>query len=314
VSEHIRKKIADLRKFDKEIRPPFPRELMLEIVNYCNQKCRFCAIRKSTRKKKKADPGKFSEFMRDAFENGARIVGLHGGAEPFLHGGVEEYIAIAKKIGYEYVYLSTNGSMADGGRLSRCFANGLDSIKFSVNATTRDDYRRVHGVDSFERVLHHIGAGYEIREANDYKTYISVSVVCERTDGTAEKELKKLLKGRVDEVVEVPLMNQSGQITGVRAGGETLPCYMPFRRLNITVEGYLRACCSDYQNYLAAADLNEMPISEAFYGHVMTGLRKMHLSGSIKGTLCERCAFSSRTIPKPLNARLATVDPSFFRE
>lgn len=33
-------------------------------------------------------------------------------------------------------------------------------------------------------------------------------------------------------------------------------CPLTFNKLHITCEGYITACCADFQNYLAVADLN----------------------------------------------------------
>lgn len=308
----IENRINTMREFEQNIRPDFPKEVMVELVNYCNSKCKFCAITKSTRKKRKADVKNVTRLLGEAYQNGSRVVGLHGGAEPFLHEKLHEVILNAKDIGYEYVYLSTNGLAARPDRLQECFKAGLDSIKFSVNAVDRETYKKVHGVDTFDKVLENIKQGYDLREGGKFKTYMSISIVCRQFDGISKKLLFEKVQGKIDEVVEVPLLNQSGQMLDVVTVGENLPCYVPFRRINLTVEGYLRACCSDYQNYLAVADLAQVSLKEAFYGEIMTGLRKRHIGKDVSGSLCERCAIASTTVPGPLVPHLSEINPSFF--
>ena len=45
-----------------------------------------------------------------------------------------DYIAEAKRIGYSYVYLTSNGSLATPEKAKAALDAGLDSIKFSINA------------------------------------------------------------------------------------------------------------------------------------------------------------------------------------
>ena len=59
-------------------------------------------------------------------------------------------------------------------------------------------------------------------------------------------------------------------------------CMVPFNRLHVTCEGFLTACCVDYQNYLTVADLNLVSVKEAWSSKEFVELRKKHLSGNLK--------------------------------
>lgn len=49
--------------------------------------------------------------------------------------------------------MTTNGSLATPSVLSEIFEAGLDSIKFSINAGTAENYEKVHGATGFEKAL-----------------------------------------------------------------------------------------------------------------------------------------------------------------
>ncbi|MGB9593776.1 MAG: SPASM domain-containing protein [Anaerolineae bacterium] len=79
----------------------------------------------------------------------------------------------------------------------------------------------------------------------------------------------------------------------------TPPCPMLFNRVHITYEGYLNACCVDYQNYLAVADLNTLSLRDAWHSESFVELRRKHLAGAVEGTLCYNCLFNKDTPVEP---------------
>ena len=136
--------------------PPFPMEVLVEVANICNHSCVFCAYEKMTRKKGVIDKRIFESIMKQAFKLGARDAGLYGGSEPLACNELETHIETLKKIGYSYVYISTNGSIGDEKRFKRIIDAGVDPIKFSINGCDRSTYKLVHGRDHFYSVIKNI--------------------------------------------------------------------------------------------------------------------------------------------------------------
>ncbi len=71
-----------------------------------------------------------------------------------------------------------------------------------------------------------------------------------------------------------------------------LPCSMIFNCFHITYEGYLTACCVDEENLLFIADLNQVPLAEAWHSEKFVDLRQRHLCGNkqkIGNILCRNC-------------------------
>jgi hypothetical protein len=110
----------------------------------------------------------------------------------------------------------------------------------------------------------------------------------------------------VDEVYHVVAINQSGQMPDLPA--PDMPhkvCAYPFNQMHVSVEGYLRLCCCDYQNYLAVVDLNETPLDVAWNGEEFKNIRRRHLDKKIQGTLCFNCLYGVHRHCEPLNPKLA---------
>ncbi|MFN0042025.1 MAG: SPASM domain-containing protein, partial [Alphaproteobacteria bacterium] len=85
-----------------------------------------------------------------------------------------------------------------------------------------------------------------------------------------------------------------------------LPCYQLWSYLNVTVEGYLSACCSDYNNDLIVGNLHDAPLVDAWHSREFQALRQMHLDRRVEGTLCEGCILQQDRAFEPINAHLKT--------
>ena len=102
------------------------------------------------------DKGLFKRLVKEAYDCGAREIGLFTGAEPLTCKWLDEYIEYSVSLGYEYTYISTNGALGNPEKYKRLLDAGLNSIKFSVNAGNRSSYKRVHGRDDFEKIIENI--------------------------------------------------------------------------------------------------------------------------------------------------------------
>ena len=132
--------------------PPFPRELTIDINNRCNHKCYFCANTK-IEKFASLETDIIYDLMRQGVENGCTDLALQATGDPFMDKRLVQLVAKAKKLGYQYVYLNTNGALATPNKANAVADAGLDSIKFSISATNREDYKVVHGKDDFDKVI-----------------------------------------------------------------------------------------------------------------------------------------------------------------
>ena len=239
------------------------------------------------------------------YELGAREIGLHGGSEPLTCKKLEDHIAYCRDLGFEYIYFSTNAALADEKRIKRLIDAGTHSIKVSVNGGDRDTYHKVHGRDDFEKISRNIEFINEYRKTAPQKVYLAISFVEIPENRDSVPALKKRFAGIVDEIFHVVASNQSGQMLNLPVA-PYLPetCQIPFNQVNITREGYLRACCNDYQNMLAIEDLSKMSLADAWAGARFRNLRARHLEGSLAGTLCHNCIKGCSEPVRPLNPAL----------
>jgi MoaA/NifB/PqqE/SkfB family radical SAM enzyme len=275
-----------------------------------------------TRKIKRFDYVKLVDVIKESYECGAREIGFYTTGEPFVYKGIEDIIKKSKEIGYEYTYISTNGALATPSRAKKVIESGIDSIKFSINAFDKENYKLVHGQDDFESVLNNLKYISNYRKINKKSFRLFVSSVVTNITEKEIKSFKKLMKNLVDEVqfnavtVQGGYMNKAYDLLKVSKTGlkvldqnfnktkESEICMVPFNRLHVTCEGFLTACCVDYQNYLTVADLNLVSVKEAWSSKEFVELRKKHLSGNLKNTLCDNCWNNKCEKVSPINEKL----------
>lgn len=117
-----------------------PKNMLLEVTNICNDCCIFCANQKSTRKRGFIEKELAKKILKEAYELGTRDVGFYATGEPLVNKDLEEYIRYAKELGYKYTYITTNGALMDKERAKSIIDAGIDSVKFSINASNKKDY------------------------------------------------------------------------------------------------------------------------------------------------------------------------------
>lgn len=301
---HVGRRIVELSQSSvRTLKPPFPRQIQIETSNLCNHSCSFCAITGMTRKRGVIDRELFRRIATEAYQLGAREIGLFAGAEPLTCKALEEFVVHCREVGYEYQYISTNGSIGGFERLRRLVEAGLSSIKVSINGGTRESYRRVHGRDDFDKVLETLRQLSEYRAASGRSFYLGVSFVA-MPDTVAEfPQLERRISDWVDEVILSEANSQSGQVDGLPQVAFT-ECALPFNKLHVSLEGYVRACCNDYDNLLALDDAAGGLLA-AWHGARFAALRQRHIDDRLEGTLCGKCIRGHAGKAAPLNAGLA---------
>ncbi|MFH1772672.1 MAG: radical SAM protein [Candidatus Omnitrophota bacterium] len=299
--------------------PPFPREVFFDLNNACNSKCFFCSNHKVTQRDY-LDKELGFKLLKDFYDNGTREVAFYATGEPFLRDDLADFVEKARLIGYEYIFISSNGIIANRNRAKPVLDAGLNSIKFSINAGNRETYKKVHGVDAFDKVIENVKWFYNYREesALDYGIYVSM-VPSSLTQGQWPT-LYEILKPYVDEMDYRGCSNQGGNILennmtehidsrnllgSLKNNQYTGRCPDIFFRCTVTPQGYLSACVVDYQNFLVVADLNKVSVKEAWHNAKYLELRNRHINADLDGLTCFNCLNNKECCAEPLSEEFA---------
>ena len=288
--------------------------MFFDISNACNHTCVFCS---NTKISERANMPKELAFrlLDQCKANGTTDVGLYATGEPFVRKDLVEFVAYAKKIGIEYVFITTNAALATPERAKPVLDAGLDSVKFSVNAGTRETYKKIHGADDFDKVIEHIKWFRKYRDESGLRYGLYFSMVPTHLSEHEWPILQELLRPYVDDVNLRGCSNQGGNmyenndtekvdknnILGSMLPGQKIgKCPDPFFRCTITPQGFMTTCVVDYQNYLCVADLNETPMKEAWHNERFVKLRERHISGDLRGLICHNCLGNCNEPAEPL--------------
>lgn len=306
----LEKDIKNIQEFnfkDCIIEKYKPKKLMIEVTNNCNSKCIFCGNCNMTRKRSFVSEKIVKKALEQGIVMGIREVGFYTNGEPLLDKNIEKYIEYAKKNLYDYVYITTNGILANKNRVKALFDSGLDSIKFSINSIEKENYKNMHGVNCFEKVVENLRNTYYIKKSQYPNKKVYVSYVKTKMNNYKDDEIKHFFEEYCDGVLIQEVRNQGGLISNIEKlkinnheNIYNLPCFYPFNTVIVTCEGYVTACCMDFQNYLVYGNLNEKKLQDIWNNDLIQELRKKHLNGKIEDIICKNCIDNKFEQCKPL--------------
>lgn len=289
-------------KFEKQTAPSI---VTFEVTNACNYHCYFCAHDKMTRPIKFMDFNSGKKYLQDLYDSGIKELGFNECGEPVLHNDIAKFVFFAKKLGFNYIYITSNGSIPDDARYLSLLDAGIDSIKFSINASNNIDYAKIHKTSetTFNEVINRLNLLADYRNKNNLPTKIYAS--CVSDDPHTVDKLNTLL--HIDEVVPYKIGSQSRQVNPAHCNPTKKICNIPFSRSHITAEGFVNICCIDFQNFLAVGDLNKENFLSIWNGEVYNNVREKFLKNDYSGLLCHGCINSQYIKAAPLCLQFATL-------
>lgn len=304
-----------LKKFGKDnsenifkVNPKLPRSLNIEVTSACNHKCIFCCYHSDLMETKVPnrfmDENLLEKLLIEASDSniGYDEIGFHMTGEPLLYKSLEKYITLAKTLGFKYVFMTTNGALANEQRIKSLIDSGLDSIRFSINGATSETYKQAHGVDDFNKIEVNIKALYKYK--NETNSNICTSISCVLTQKNIhEKELmKSLFEKYVDELVFIPVLGldrffpqlldwQVSEITEF----EYTPCVSPFTSMYVSCEGYIVPCCSAIkETSMVLGNVNENSLENIWNNTKFIEIRNSFIDNKIPFEFCKKCVLINK--------------------
>lgn len=311
----IRKNVDNITHIDdahRQVISPAPHSVKIELTGRCNYRCSFCARSDKLRKMKDMDWNLFTKIVRDMKKSGVYEIGLFYLGESFMDSRLEDAIKYCKDTGFEYVFITTNGSLSTPERMEACFRAGLDSLKFSINYADEQQFTDIARVKTslYHTMMNNIHSAKAIRDkvhketghwCGLYGSYIEYDGI----QGERMRAVVESLKDKLDDIYALPLYNQAGFVTerekaegmiptvGNRGRLENMvpgvPCWALFTEGHVTWDGQLAGCCFAHTPDFNYGDLNELSFMDAWNSERAQYFRRNHLNNTIKGTPCENC-------------------------
>ena len=305
----------------------FPDNAIIELSNACNHFCVFCNNPRMKRKINTLDKKTFSRFIVEGHKLGINEVGLYATGEPFLTKDINWYIKKCKDAGIERIYVTSNGSLASLDKVKEAYKCGLNSIKYSINAATRKNYKIIHGKDDFEKVKKNVENVFNWINKNNIKLQLLASFTYTKITENEIPLYKKVFGNFFEDIMFFPASSQGGRINNIieqisnhnllRSEDEIEPCEMLWNRVHLTCEGFLTACCIDYELDLVYAKFkeNKEELNNLWNNSIIKKLRKKHIEKKLDNTVCKNCLMGTKekyekltNIPIKENEKLKSSD------
>ena len=276
----------------------FPKNLMIEITNVCNLRCVMCYNRLMKRKKGFMDEETFQLVLKNSKEIGIEMIGLYTTGESLLHPKIYDFIKLAKNMGFKYIYITSNGVTLDQDKINQILECGLDSIKFSIDAASKETYDKLRPGGDFDKVHNNVKMLREKRDKLKSKLKIYASFVVTNKNQEELMKFKEFWKDLIDEVSISFVSNQSGlqkeefQDLAIDKSKNRMVrtksiCPLLWDRIIVTYDGKYTICSEDFEGTLIYGDIHTEPMKEAWNNDKMKAYRKMFISKDF--SLSPRC-------------------------
>jgi len=193
------------KKFNFQIDPQFIsyfngrlKQVFLYITDCCQLRCKQCLYKPNLTfqiRKKEIDLDTLIKLISDFHKLGALKLTIMGG-EPSLYGDRDhkklmELIKKARKIGYQYIRMDTNGQFEDD-FLSLDGMKELDEISFSLDGYSAKTHDLLRGEGAFKKIVSNIKRAVELGYIVDVTACIHRQLI--KRDKSGKLGLEKLIK------------------------------------------------------------------------------------------------------------------------
>ncbi len=136
---------------------PFPVLVEVDLTNRCNHRCSFCFYAENIgveADKPSLKKEILMERLTEAKKLGTKAINFTGGGEPMIHPDFIEIMKHVANSGFD-VGTITNGSVITQRNVDELVDN-LQWIRISVAGGDKESYKKVQGVDQFEKIVQNI--------------------------------------------------------------------------------------------------------------------------------------------------------------
>ncbi len=298
------KQVKFIRKmiFQKKISFEFPLRFNIEPTNYCNLSCSMCP-RELNRPFGYMEFNLFKKIIDESILYGKRlIITINKDGEPLLHPGLSQMVKYAKdkKAAYK-INFYTNGILLTEEKSSELIKSGLDTIHISIDAFTKETYRKIKNSQKLEVAEENVQRLVALKKKLQSKMPLVVVKIIQTPD--TQNEIKPFIhkwKGIADFVEIGEYHNWDGTVKSsnqsnpneLSDGINRYPCTFLWYNPVILWDGRITTCCVDYQGKGIIGDIKEESLANIWQGDELQRIRKAHLENKYDSIpLCSNCQF-----------------------
>ena len=243
---------------------PMPNVVNIETINRCNSTCAFCTANKNAEKRPymRINDELYKSIIDQLADWGYKgHLTLYGNNEPLLDTRIVEFHKYARqKLPESFIFMSTNGLILT--------LEKLKEVQPYIDQLIINNY-------SMEMKLHK-----NIQEIYDYV----------KAHPSEFEDIEILIQMRYLQEV---LTNRAGSAPNKQNTTKVIKetCLLPFTDMWIMPNGKLGLCCCDNFEVTDFADLNTVPLREAWESAAFTEARRLIAEGRQNYPFCKHCDF-----------------------
>lgn len=254
--------------------------LRVENTNHCNFKCSFCTHSELVRNKGYISDRLYEKIVREGADLGFKKLDLRNMGEPLLDRDLESKVRLAKSLGYENIYIHSNGYLLDRLLFERLVAAGMTTIILSLSPRREFEETRGKFFDRVEQNLMEISA-------SPARGHLMIDFI---SSGLATVEEVDEFKQSIQSLglvlrEEIQLHNwANGKEEDTFSG----PCFRLWNSFTVLFDGQVALCCLDYEGRVNLGDMNRDSLARVINSAEYQRFRAEHLSRNPSG-LCRMC-------------------------
>jgi len=276
----------------------FPKEIILEVTNHCNLRCRHCHFhaRKELRRRELGHMD--SSIWKKVLEelkglNRPVTLMTHGAGEPLLYKHIFKLLEEAKMNPLLSVGFMCNGMLLDKSSVDRLIDLQVDFIAFSVdgvNPETHDHFRINADLKRIEENINYLVD--RKRKVNSPVPALHFNMVGypEILDQSMDYVRKWLPESAALSIATFRPIG-SRKLWNQEPGPDFKPCPLLWNQMVVTHDGRAGLCCEDINVDVSPGSVDRTGLGEIFnHSSKLNYYREKHMEGGLEGLrLCSDC-------------------------
>ena len=287
-----------------------------EVINICNANCSFCGYGKG-KDGKAADPRIKQKIDVKALKHLLKIYSDSGGGNfslsPIL-GEVSahpDWLNLVKEIKkYKNIRTTscfTNATLLDRHGFKNILLSGLTTMTISTALGNREQYKRLYGIDMYEKVKSNIINLLKENKKLNYPVDIYLALRIDKPyniffNSSVYKEIIKYTERNRITILEVwddfrGIIKKKGlpkghEFKGLRYTNQrkNTPCYALYRKLQILVDGTIQGCSCRIEPELWGKNIKDYKtLNEAWNDKKIEKIRSDWFKGKLRNC-CKECS------------------------
>lgn len=276
----------------------FPQHIFLEPTNACNLKCEICARTGQEIKIGFMDFNLFKKIIDEAGQCGPRTFSLHLFGESFLAPRFCQMLQYVKRVNKNNTLLiTTNGTLLTQKIGQALIENEIDKLFISFMSANKENYQRLAGVDSLEKVEKNVLGFIDLKnKLKKNRPLVYLRMVIDKNNQGEEELFKSKWKNQPVIADVRPAHNFGGNMPDVSQRKEAVkkmkryPCYHLWLSPAVHWNGDVSICCDDWGKKALIGNAHHQTIHQIWNSQKIKEYRKYHLKGEYDEIpLCSGC-------------------------